>query len=141
MWENFVFLNTMYTSYCKCIVSMLSNSYSETRRTVKKEDDIKAIVRCVWWCYKATSFTCILFTHSLRKIGLFTLHICCVSCSLDYLKSYLESESHLHIMVITVWVNRGGVRPTSPTVCNEERNHIKNIYWEDDWCKDERLRI
>jgi len=33
----------------------------------------------------------------LIGMGLFTLDNCCASCSLDYLKSYLESKSRLSI--------------------------------------------
>ena len=34
-------------------------------------------------------------------MGLFTLNICCTSCSLDYLKSYLESKRRLSIPNLT----------------------------------------
>ncbi len=38
-----------------------------------------------------------LFKHLSTKTGLFTPHNCCVSCSIDYQKSYLDSKSTLSI--------------------------------------------
>ena len=37
-------------------------------------------------------------------MGLFTLHNCCVPCSLDYLKSYLESKSRLPISELSSYL-------------------------------------
>ena len=59
------------------------------------EDDIISILKCSWCCYKAHSFTSKLLNQS--KMGLFTLHICCVLCSLDYIKLKLDSKSRLPI--------------------------------------------
>ena len=33
--------------------------YSDNQKTVEYKDDIKAILECIWWCYKANSFTII----------------------------------------------------------------------------------
>ncbi len=62
------------------------------KRSVADEDDIKAIINYIWCCYKANSFTNYLLNHLLSEMGLFTLHICCVSSSLAILKSYIKSK-------------------------------------------------
>ena len=57
-------------------------------------------MRC---CYKAKSFICDLLNHLFSELGLFTLHNCCVLCSLDFLKSQLESNSRLPILEFSVY--------------------------------------
>ena len=39
-----------------------------------KKDNIKAMIKFVWCCYKAISFTNSLIIHLFREIGQFTLH-------------------------------------------------------------------
>ena len=59
------------------------------------EDDIIALLKCVWWCYKANSFTRHFLNHLYCEMGLFTLHNCCVLLSLNFLKLKLNSQSRL----------------------------------------------
>ena len=54
------------------------NNYN--KKTVEQKDDIKLVLQ------RKNSFTK-LFNYLIREIGLFTLHNCCASCSLDYFKS------------------------------------------------------
>ena len=61
------------------------------------EDDIIALLKCVWWCYKANSFTRHFLNHLYCEMGLFTLHNCCVSSSMNFLKLKLDSKSRLTI--------------------------------------------
>ena len=56
-------------------------------------DDIIAIFKCIWWCYKANSFTRHLKNNLFCEMGLFTLHNCCVSSPLHFLKIKLDSLS------------------------------------------------
>ena len=64
-----------------------SRKYSDNQKTVEQKDDISAILKCIRCCYKANSCTIKLSNDLLSEMGLFTLHNCCASCSLDYLKS------------------------------------------------------
>ena len=70
-----------------------SELYCDKQKTMEKEEDIIAILRCIWWCYKANSFT----RHFYCEMGLFTLHNCCVSRFLNFLKLKLDSQSRLTI--------------------------------------------
>ena len=42
-----------------------------------------------------------LLQRKQRKMGLFTMQNCCLSCSLDYVKSKLESKSRLTILELS----------------------------------------
>ena len=64
---------------------------------MEEEDDIKAILKCIWCCFKANSFTRKLLNPLWSKRSLLTQHNCCASRSLNYLKSYLEFMSRLPI--------------------------------------------
>ena len=48
--------------------------YSDNQKIMEYEDDFLAILRCIWCCFKANSFTSHLLNHKLSEIGLFTLH-------------------------------------------------------------------
>ena len=39
--------------------------------------------------------------RSNDSVNAYTVHTCCVSCSLDYLNSQLVSKSRLHVLVLT----------------------------------------
>ena len=45
------------------IMNHLSNIYSDNQKTGELKDDIKAIRKCVWYCYKANRFTRKLLNH------------------------------------------------------------------------------
>ena len=57
----------------------------QNRKTTLKQYSIASVV--------FTKQIALLVKHFSIKIGLFTLHNCCGSCSLEYLNSYLEPES------------------------------------------------
>ena len=52
--------------------------YSDNQKIVESEDDISAILKWIWCCYKANSLTIKLLNRLLSEMGLFTLHNCCV---------------------------------------------------------------
>ena len=54
------------------------------QKTVEEKDDIKAIITCISYCYRANSFTSNLLNQLLSATGLFTLQTFSVPCSLNY---------------------------------------------------------
>ena len=74
----------------------MSLTYSNNQKTMKWEDDIIAIIKCIWWCYKANSFTRHLKNHLFCEMSLFTLHNVCVSSLLNIFKLNLDSQSRLY---------------------------------------------
>ena len=63
--------------------------YSDIQKTVKQEDDIQAILKCISFCYKTNSFTVARYqiTYKVKWV--------CASCSLD-----LQFRSFLVIPVL-----------------------------------------
>ena len=70
-----------YTYCTMYIYTDCTCQYSDNEKTTEEEDDIIAILKFIWCCYKANSFTRCLLNHIFSEIGLFTLHSCFVSCS------------------------------------------------------------
>ena len=70
-------------------------NYCENQKTLEQKNDMKVI-------QKSNSFTSNVLNPPLNKMGLLTLHNCCVSCSFDHLQSELESESHFPISEFSV---------------------------------------
>ena len=70
-----------------------SNIYSDNQKTMELEDDIIAILKCIWWCYSPDTYKITL----LCEMGLFTLYNCCVSWLSNFLKLKLDSQSRLTI--------------------------------------------
>jgi len=64
--------------------------YSDNQKTLKSEDDLIAIISIFDVVTKQIVLIHLL-NHLLREMCLFTLHNCCVPCSLDYIKLYIES--------------------------------------------------
>ena len=58
--------------------------YSDNQKTMEWENDIIAIFEYIWYCYKANSFIRRLLNHLFSEMGVFTLHNCCVSYSMDF---------------------------------------------------------
>ena len=71
---------TLVSSWdCFCHNSCKPLTYSDNQKPMEYEDDIIAVFKCIWWCYKANSFTKNLKLICVCVTGLFTLHNCCVS--------------------------------------------------------------
>ena len=71
--------------------------YSDNQKTMEKEDDIIALLKCIWWCCIANSFTRHLLNHLFCEMGLFTMENCGVSWFLNFLKLKLDSQGLLTI--------------------------------------------
>ena len=65
--------------------------HGEIQKTVEKIDDIKAILNCIWCCYKAN------INQLLNYIGLFTINIGWVSCLSNDLKPYSNKNSEEYV--------------------------------------------
>ena len=60
--------------------------YSDNQKTMEKEDDIRALLKCIWWCCIANSFTRHLLNYFFCEMGLFKLHNYYVSWLLNFFK-------------------------------------------------------
>ena len=61
----------------------LHGIYSNYQKTEEYEDDMKAILKFIWFCYKPNWFTSTILNLLLSEMGLFTLHNWCTHCTIQ----------------------------------------------------------
>ena len=68
----------------------MNSVYKENQKTVELEEDIKAIIKCIWCCYKANSYNCNLI-HLLCKLS-WTVYTALLLCfmTIELFKEILQ---------------------------------------------------